>query len=195
MPSRLVTLRQRLPSSVARLGLLCLCIVAIGMIRPRLSEEAAGWLLLACGLVTIGAVVAFFFATRRIASHLPLMAGSFRIVDAILELVRRTGLPLLALAVFLFWTFVYLGLWWFRPDDSFVGIGDAESPRFSDFFYYAVMVALTSPPEGIVPISRGARSATMIEILTGLALLTTYVSSLFELRRQRAAEPQSDPEP
>jgi hypothetical protein len=35
----------------------------------------------------------------------------------------------------------------------------------------------------------------MIEILTGLALLTTYVSSLFELRRQRAAEAQSDPEP
>ena len=109
-------------------------------------------------------------------------------------LVRRTGLPLLALTFFLFWTFVYLGLWWYRPEDSFVGIGDTVNPRFSDFFYYAVMVALTSPPEGIAPISRGARSATMIEILTGLALLTTYVSSLFELRRQRASEGQADQE-
>jgi len=179
---------------MARLGLLCLCIVAIGMIRPRLSEEAAGWVLLACGVITIGAVVAFFIATRRIASHLPLVAGSYRIVDAFLVLVRRTGLPLLALTFFLFWTFVYLGLWWYRPEDSFVGIGDIVSPRFSDFFYYAVMVALTSPPEGIAPISRGARSATMIEILTGLALLTTYVSSLFELRRQRASEGQADQE-
>jgi hypothetical protein len=170
---------------MARLGLMCLCIVAIGMIRPRISDEAAGWVLLAAGLVTVGCGVAVFVATRRVASHLPLMAGSFRIVDAILLLVRRTGLPLLALGFFLFWTFVYLGLWWYRPEDSFEGIGGADNPRFADFFYYAVMVALTSPPEGIVPLSRGTRSATMIEILTGLALLTTYVSTLFEFRRQR----------
>jgi hypothetical protein len=181
----LVSLRQRLPSSMVRLGLLCLCIVAIGMIRPRISDESAGWVLVAAGLIVVGFAVAFFVATRRVASHLPLMAGSFRIVDAILVLVRRTGLPLLALGFFLFWTFVYLGLWWYRPEDSFEGIGVGEDPRFADFFYYAVMVALTSPPEGIVPLSRGVRSATMIEILTGLALLTTYVSTLFEFRRQR----------
>jgi hypothetical protein len=180
---------------MARLGLLCLCIVAIGMVRPRLSEDAAGWVLLAAGLITIGCAVAVFVATRRIASHLPLMAGSFRIVDAVLVLVRRTGLPLLALGFFLFWTFVYLGLWWYRPGDSFAGIGAPENPRFADFFYYAVMVALTSPPEGIVPLSRGTRSATMIEILTGLALLTTYVSTLFEFRRQRPHTTGTDETP
>jgi hypothetical protein len=179
---------HRLPTGAVRLGLLCLFIVAIGMIRPRLSSDSAGWVLLACGLVTVAGVAAFFAATRRVAAHLPFMAGSFRVVDAILVLVRRTGLPLLGLAFFLFWTFVYLGLWWVNPDEAF---GESfENPRFADFFYYSVMTALTSPPQDIVPASRGARSATMIEILTGIALLTTYVTSLFGARR-RAAEHES----
>ena len=43
----------------ARLGLLCLFIVVIGMIRPRISEGAAGWLLLAFGLITLGGAGAF----------------------------------------------------------------------------------------------------------------------------------------
>jgi hypothetical protein len=192
VPSAVNELRRRLPASIARLGLLCLFIVIVGMIRPRLTQDAAGWLLLGCGLVTFAGAAAFFVATRRVAAHMPLMAGSLRIVDAVLFLIRRTGLPLLALAFFLFWTFVYLGLWWFRPDGSFQGIGGAENPRFADFFYYAVMTALTSPPEAIAPLSRGARSATMIEILTGLALLTTYVSSLFEFRRQRSRAAEGD---
>jgi hypothetical protein len=171
---------------VSRLGLLCLFIVAIGMIEPRISEEAARWVLLGAGLVAAVGAVAFLLATRRVAAHLPLMSGSLRLVDAILVVVRRTGLPLLALAFFLLWTFVYLGIWTFGEARDFQGIGEGESPRFADFFYYAVMTAFTSPPEGIAPLSRGARSATMIEILTGLALLTTYVSSLFEWRRDRA---------
>jgi hypothetical protein len=185
--SRAEAFRTRLPGGVLRLALLCLFIVAVGMVPQRLSQDAAGWLLLGAGLLVAAGAAAFLVATRRIAAHLPLVAGPMRIVDAVLVVVRRTGLPLLALAFFLVWTFVYLGLWWFR-EESFAGIGGAESPRFADFFYYAVMTALTSPPEGIAPLSRGARSATMIEILTGLALLTTYVSSLFPFRRVRADE-------
>jgi hypothetical protein len=183
---------DRLPGGVVRLGLLCLFIVLVGMIRPRISQDAGLWLLVAAGLVTAGGAAAFYVVSRRIAAHLPLMAGSFRLADAVLELIRRTGLPLLALAFFLFWTFVYLGLWRFQSEQAFAGLGDAGDPRFSDFFYYAVMTAVTSPPEGIEPLSRGARSATMIEVVTGLALLTTYVSSLFEHRRReqrREAEP------
>ena len=181
-------LGDRVPAAGWRLGVLCACIVAIGMIRPRLSESAAGWLLLAAGLATAGAAAAFLAATRRVAARLPLVSGSLRLVDAVLVVVRRTGLPLLGLAFFLLWTFVYLGLWWFRPEATFAGL--EESPRFADFFYYAVMTALTSPPEDIVAVSRGARSATMIEILTGIALLTTYLSSLFEARRARRRDPE-----
>ena len=181
---RALSAAGRLPGGVLRLALLCLFIVLVGMIRPRISQEAAVWLLVAAGLLTVAGAAAFYVATRQVASHLPLMAGSFRVVDAILVLVRRTGLPLLALAFFLFWTFVYLGIWRFQSEQAFVGLGDSGDPRFADFFYYAVMTAFTSPPEGIAPLSRGARSATMIEVVTGLALLTTYVSSLVEYRRQ-----------
>jgi hypothetical protein len=184
---RTTSLGDRLPRGPVRLGVLCLFIVLVGMIPTRIPHDAAGWVLLVAGLAVAGAAAAFFVATRRIAAHLPLMAGSLRAVDAVLVVIRRTGLPLLALAFFLVWTFVYLGLWWFRQE-SFAGIGDGANPRFSDFFYYATMTALTSPPEGIAPLSRGARSATMIEILTGLALLTTYVSSLLEWRRQERRE-------
>lgn len=176
---------RRVPSSLARLGLLCLLIVVIGMFRPRLSVDAARWVVLGSGLLVLVAALAFSAVTRRTVSRNRLAAGGYRIADGIFDVVRRTGLPFLALAFFLFWTFVYLGLWW-ANQDSFHGLGDTESPRFADFFYYAVMTAFTSPPEGIAPLTRGARSATMIELLTGLALLTTYVGSLFEWRRERS---------
>lgn len=182
----IAAVEHRLPAGALRLAVLCLCVVAIGMIRPRLTSETAGWLVLSCGLLTAGAAAAFLAATRRAAARLPLVRGSLRAVEAVLLVVRRTGLPLLGLAFFLFWTFVYLALWWYAPQESFAGL--PERPRFADFFYYAVMTALTSPPEDIVAASRGARSATMIEILTGIALLTTYLSSLLEARRARDRE-------
>lgn len=186
-------LAARLPAGLLRLGVLCLFIVAIGMIRPRLTQGAAGWLLLACGLVVAGAAVAFSAATRRAASRLRVMAEGYRLVDAVFDVVQRTGLPLLGLAFFLFWSFVYVGLWWFRPDGSFAGL--EPHPRFADFFYYAVSTAFIAPPQDIVAASRGARTATMIEMLTGLALVTTYVSSLFEWRREHRRDAREPPEP
>jgi hypothetical protein len=156
------------------------------MIRPTLTPETAGWVVLACGLATLAGAITFYVVTRRVASHLPLMAGSFRAVDAILVVLRRTGLPFLGLGFFLLWTFVYLGLWWYHPEDTFSGL--AKNPRFSDFFYYAVSTALIAPPQDIIATSRGARSATMIEMLTGLALLTTYVSTLFVWQRGLARD-------
>jgi hypothetical protein len=102
------------------------------------------------------------------------------VADALLFQVRRTGLPILGLAFFLFWTFVYLGLWSFRPEGSFAGLG--HSPRFADFFYYAVSTAFISPPGDIVAVSRGVRSATMIEMMTAFALLTAYLSSFIDWR-------------
>jgi hypothetical protein len=185
----------RVPSAVVRLGILCLFIVLIGMIRPRLTVEAAGWVLLGCGIFTVLAGLAFLGATRRVLNRFQQATGTFAIIDAVRLLVRRTGLPLLALAFFLVWTFVYLGLWWYSPDESFVGL--AKEPRFADFFYYAVSTAFISPPGDIIATSRGARSATMIEMLTGFALLTAWLSSLFELRRESrpAAPVERGPEP
>jgi hypothetical protein len=150
------------------------------MIRPRLSPDRAGMVLLAGGALVLIGAAGLFVTTRRLAARVPLLDRSQRIADALLLQIRRTGLPILGLAFFLFWTFVYLGLWWFRPEGSFVGL--ESSPRFADFFYYAVSTAFVSPPGDITAQSRGARSATMIEMMTAFALLTAYLSSLVDWR-------------
>jgi hypothetical protein len=187
LPAPVATGRPRwLTAGTIRLGVLCAFIIAVGMVRPRLSPDSAGVLLLiGGGLVTVGAAAAFV-ATRRLAARLPLLDRSQRVADASLLVIRRTGLPLLGLAFFLFWTFVYLGLWWFRPEGSFVGL--APNPRFADFFYYAVSTAFISPPGDILAQSRGARSATMIEMMTAFALLTAYLSSLVDWRAPPAPD-------
>jgi len=79
--------------------------------------------------------------------------SSRRATEAVVLLLRKLGLPMLGLAFFLFWTFVYLMLWAIHPDEAFKGLD--PHPRFADFFYYAVSTAFTSPPEGIGAGSRG----------------------------------------
>src|SRR5262249_19218248 len=94
--------------------------------------------------------------------------------------LRHAGLVGLGAAFFLFWTCIYLTLWWRHPETAFRGL-DA-SPRFADFFYYAVSTAFISPPGDILAHSRGARSATMIEMLTGFALLPASPTSFADWR-------------
>ena len=101
--------------------------------------------------------------------------------------LRRTGLPLLGLVFFLAWTVVYIALWAIHPEQAFTGL--PESPRFADFFYYAVCTALISPPGDIFAASRGARSATMIEMLAAFALLTAYLASFVDWQ-QREPPPE-----
>lgn len=175
----------RVPGSVWRLLLLCVFIVVFGMFRWRLTPSDAGWVVFGCGIFTLVGAVSLVGVTKRIFDRMVTMTDSARVVDAIRHLVRLLGLPLLALGFFLFWTFVYVGLWWYRPLGSFTGI--SPRPYFADFFYYAVGTALISPPGDIVAVSRGVRTATMIELLTGFALLTAWLTSLLELRRQRAS--------
>jgi hypothetical protein len=169
-----------LTAGTIRLAVLCVFIVIVGMIRPRLSPDSAGIVVLAGGALVLAGAAALFVTTRRLAARVPLFDRSQRVADALLFQVRRTGLPILGLAFFLFWTFVYLGLWSFRPEGSFAGLG--HSPRFADFFYYAVSTAFISPPGDIVAVSRGVRSATMIEMMTAFALLTAYLSSFIDWR-------------
>jgi hypothetical protein len=181
LPAPVATGRPRwLTAGTVRLGVLCAFIVGVGMIRPRLSPDSAGIVLLVGGALVVAGAAMLFLTTRRLAARLPLLDRSQRVADAILLVIRRTGLPLLGLAFFLFWTFIYLGLWWFRPEGSFVGL--APDPRFADFFYYAVSTAFIAPPGDILAQSRGARSATMIEMMTAFALLTAYLSSLVDWR-------------
>jgi hypothetical protein len=169
-----------------RLALLGLFVVAVGMVRSRLTPTGA-WVVVGvgAGLVLVGGVL-FLLATRRLTR-----LGVFEYATlAVLHLIRRTGLPLLGLAFFVAWTLVYAGLWALHPDEAFRGL--PERPRFADFFYYAVSTAFISPPGDLLASSRGARSATMIEMLTAFALLTAYLSSFVDWQR-REAPPGSEP--
>jgi hypothetical protein len=181
-----------LSAGLVRLLLLSGFIVGIGMLSPRLDPDEA-WLVVGVGVgaTAIGALW-FLVAAKRLAARLPFLEDSARVSDAILLELRQIGLPLLGLGFFLLWTFVYVALWAFHPDEAFKGL--AEEPRFADFFYYAVSTAFTSPPEGIAAGSRGARSATMIELFTAVALLGAYVSSFVDWRRgaDRRARPEGD---
>ena len=184
---RLQLVRQqpgRLSAGLVRLGVLSVFVILVAMIRPRLTHWSAGWLLLCAGAAVVGGALSFLGATRRLALRLPFL--DHPATGAVLILLRRLGLPLLGLLFFLFWTFVYVGIWWVHPHSAFTGL--ATHPRFADFFYTAVSTAFISPPGDIVAHSRGARAATMIEMLTALALLGTYVSSFVDWHRR------SDPE-
>ena len=106
---------------------------------------------------------------------MPFLSAGVARAEAILLTLRRIGLLLIGLAFVLFWTFVYVGVWWWDPNHAFTGLG--HRPRFADFFYTAVSTAFISPPGDILAHTRGARAATMTEMLTGAALLTAYLSS------------------
>ncbi len=172
-----------------RFGILCASIVAVGMIGGRLTRHSAGVLLVVGVAAGLGGAATFVVATRRILARLPFVSESQRVFDGVLLMLRRTGLPLLGLAFFGVWTFVYISLWWYAPTQAFTGL--RSDPRFADFFYYAVSTAFISPPGDILAHSRGARSATMIEMLTGLALLTAYLGSFVDWR---PARPAADPD-
>jgi len=174
-----------------RLGLLCLFIVLVEMLRPRLTQERATWLVILGAIGVVVGAALFFLATRQLAVRLPFHERSARVTGAVLQLLRRTGLPLLALAFFLFWTFVYIGVWAVHPHAAFTGLG--QHPRFADFFYTSVLTAFISPPGDVIAHSRGARAATMIEMVTAFALVTAYASSFVDWQRPSTDEP--DPAP
>ena len=167
-----------LTGGALRLGVLSLFVVLVAMLRPRLTPGNAGFVVLTGALAGIVGAAVFLGAARRIALQLPLLDRTERVTDAILVVIRRMGLPLLGLAFFLVWTFVYIAVWWAHPHDAFRGLD--PHPRFADFFYTAVSTAFVSPPGDIVAHSRGARAATIIEMLTAVALAGTYLSSFVD---------------
>ncbi len=161
----------------------------MGMLSPRLSRTGAG-ITFFVGVGVFALAASFFVgATRRLAERFGLLSDAHAAADAVLVTLRWIGLPLLGLAFFLAWTLVYIGLWWSHPHAAFTGL--AAAPRFADFFYYAVSTAFISPPGDIFAHSRGARSATMIEMLTGFGLLATYLSSFVDWRPGAAKDEQS----
>jgi hypothetical protein len=168
-----------------RMGGLCVFIVAVGMIPWRLTPHSARLLVLVGALAVIAGGAVFLTATTRLIARLPFGDRPQQLASALFLTLRRTGLPVLGLAFFCLWTLVYIWLWALHPREAFTGLDAA--PRLAEFFYYSVSTALVSPPGDIVAHSRGVRSATMIEMLTGFALLATYLVSLTEPREEISA--------
>jgi hypothetical protein len=177
---------DRLPAVMRGAGLrllwVCLAVWVLGMLSPRVTPHQAAVIVFVGAGIVIGLAVLLAAGTRRILRSLRIglvdrtVAGA----EALLVLVRRIGLLVLALGFFLSWTLVYLGVWWWHPASAFTGLG--PHPYFSDFFYYAVSTGFISPPGDILAHSRGARTATMVEIVTGAALLSVYLASFVDLR-------------
>jgi hypothetical protein len=166
-----------LSQGALRLAILCAFIALVEMASPRIEPGDAGVVVLVGVLVILGGAVAFYLYGQTLAAR----AGDT--LGPTLGVLRHTGLPLLGLVFFLAWTILYIGLWWWRPDGAFTGLSD--TPRFADFFYYAVSTGLISPPGDIVATSRGVRAATLIEMISALALVTAYLSSFSDFLKRR----------
>jgi hypothetical protein len=188
---------DRLPAALRGSGLrllsVCVAVWAVGMLSPRVTPHEAGIIVVVGVLLVLGLVVLLGAGTRRILLGLRIgvVDRGVAAAEALLVLVRRIGLLVLALGFFLAWTLVYLGVWWWHPASAFTGLD--RHPYFSEFFYYAVSTAFISPPGDILAHSRGARTATMVEIVTGAALLSVYLASFVDLRPP-APSPTSEPE-
>jgi hypothetical protein len=188
---------DRVPAALRGSGLrllsVCVAVWAVGMLSPRVTPHEAGIIVIVGVLLVLGLAILLGAGTRRILLRLRIgvVDRGVAAAEALLVLVRRIGLLVLALGFFLAWTLVYLGVWWWHPASAFTGL-DAH-PYFSEFFYYAVSTAFISPPGDILAHSRGARTATMVEIVTGAALLSVYLASFVDLRPP-AQPPTSEPE-
>ena len=125
-------------------------------------------------------MLVLLLGTQRVLHRLdvPLLGAGVARAAALMLALRRVGLVLLALAFFLFWTLIYIGVWRSHPEGAFRGL--PGTPTFSDFFYYSVSTGFISPPGDITAASKGARTATMIELLTGTAALAAYLGSFLD---------------
>jgi hypothetical protein len=177
---------DRVPGFLRGAGLrllsVCIAVWVIGMLSPRVTPHEAGIVVVAGVLLVVGLGVLLGAGTRRVLRRLRIRVvdRGVEVAEALLVLVRRIGILILALGFFLFWTLVYLGVWWWHPASAFTGL--SRHPYFSEFFYYAVSTAFISPPGDILAHSRGARTATMVEIVTGAALISVYLASFVDLR-------------
>ncbi len=124
---------ERLPGRVRAGGVrllgACLAFWGLGMLSPEIDRDRAivvlivGWGVIAAGLLVLA------LGTQRVLHRLdvPLLGAGVARAAALVLALRRVGLVLLALAFFLFWTLIYIGVWRAHPEGAFRGLrGDAD---------------------------------------------------------------------
>ncbi len=185
----------KLRGGAIRLLIACLAIWALGMLSPEITENRAIVVLIFGWGAILAGVLVIVFGTQRIVDRLdvPLLGAGVARVAALILALRKIGLVLLAVGFFLFWTLIYIGVWRSHPEGAFRGL--PETPRFSDFFYYSVSTGFVSPPGDITAASKGARTATMIELLTGTAALAAYLGSFLDFGTAAATAVAAGEEP
>jgi hypothetical protein len=175
---------ERLPGKARggalRLLAACAAIWMLGMFSPEITPHTATIVLIVGWSIIALIVLVLAIGTRRVVARLdvPLLGAGVARITALVLALRKVGIVLLALAFFLFWTLIYIGVWRWHPAGAFKGL--PPTPTFSDFFYYAVSTGFISPPGDITAFSKGARTATMIELLTGTAALAAYIGSFID---------------
>lgn len=175
---------QRMPGHLRAGGVrllgACLAIWCLGMFSPKIDRDTAIGVLIVGWALILGGLLVLVLGTQRVLARLdvPVLGAGVARVAALVVALRRIGLVLLALLFFLFWTLIYIGVWRSHPEGAFHGL--PKTPTFSDFFYYAVSTGFISPPGDIIAASKGARTATMIELLTGTAALAAYLGSFLD---------------
>jgi hypothetical protein len=172
---------SRLRKAVIDFGLLCAGIVAITMLPVRI-HQGSGWWFALFAVGAVGGIGGFVAIAERLARRSPTVSFGVAVARLVRTSLRRLGLPIVGLVFFIGWTAIYISVWLVHPEEAFAGL--AAAPRVADFFYYAVSAALLATPQDIVATSRGARAATLIEMLTGFAVLATYLSSFVDFRDQ-----------
>jgi hypothetical protein len=143
----------------------------------------------------------------RLGGHevaVPSLDREVRAFEGIMALMRRTGLALPALLFFCLWAVVYLFIWAHEPaacpadpahpcTGAFLGAG--KHPTFGDFLYYSVNMAFANPAPDFIAHTRAGHTASTIEVLSGVGLVTLYAGAFFGLGAAQATARDRDVKP
>ena len=108
---------ERLPGKLRggalRLLGACIAIWILGMFSPEITPHTASIILIVGWSFIAAIVLVIALGTHRVVERLdlPLLGSGVVRVTALLLALRKVGIVLLALAFFLFWTLIYIGVW------------------------------------------------------------------------------------
>ncbi len=122
------------------------------------------------------------------------------VVDGAEWVARVFGRTLIALAFFMTWALVYLLVWSLdaeecvlnpeKPcDGAYRGVG--EETTVGDFLYFSVNAALVNMPPDLIAHSREAHTALLLELLSGVAVVTGFAARFLGMKAQ--AVPSAPP--
>jgi hypothetical protein len=119
-----------------------------------------------------------------------------KLVEVAAWIARVFGRTLIAVGFFMFWALIHLLIWSLDPDvcaanpdavcaGAYRGVG-AET-TVGDFLYFAVNGALVNLPPDFIANSPAAHTAVVLELLSGLAVVTGFATRFLGMKVEAAA--------